>query len=129
MTREDINDWFLEAQKIPRHSLWVWKLDTFQLTEFFSRVVEEAQKQKKVAVSKAIAKERKARAKCGECGKSSTDGSALYCVSCCEQSMVKAAVAAEREACAQLCYSRGPFDGTVSVEVELARAIRARGEA
>jgi hypothetical protein len=36
--------------------------------------------------------------------------------------------AAEREACAQLCYSYGPFDGTVSTEVKLARAIRARGE-
>ena len=35
----------------------------------------------------------------------------------------------EREACAQVCYSRCPMDGTVSVEVELARAIRARGEA
>ena len=38
------------------------------------------------------------------------------------------AVAAEREACAQICYARCPMDGTVSVEVELARAIRARGE-
>jgi hypothetical protein len=36
--------------------------------------------------------------------------------------------AAEREACAQICYARCPMDGTVSVEVELARAIRARGE-
>ena len=36
--------------------------------------------------------------------------------------------AAEREACAQVCYARCPMDGTVSVEVELARAIRARGE-
>jgi hypothetical protein len=36
--------------------------------------------------------------------------------------------AAEREACAQLCYSYGPFDGTVSTEVKLARAIRARGK-
>jgi hypothetical protein len=36
--------------------------------------------------------------------------------------------AAEREACAQLCYSFGPFDGTVSTEVKLARAIRARSE-
>ena len=35
----------------------------------------------------------------------------------------------EREACAQVCYFRCPMDGTVSVEVELARAIRARGEA
>jgi len=34
----------------------------------------------------------------------------------------------EREACAQLCYSYGPFDGTVSTEVKLARAIRARGQ-
>ena len=37
-------------------------------------------------------------------------------------------LAAEREACAQLCYSYGPFDGTVSTEVKLARAIRARGQ-
>lgn len=63
MTRDDINDWFLEAQKIPRHSPWVWKLDTYQLMQFFDRVVEEAHKQKKVAVSKAIAKERKACAR------------------------------------------------------------------
>lgn len=40
----------------------------------------------------------------------------------------KTGVEEEREACAQLCYSRCPMDGTVSVEVELARAIRARGE-
>ena len=68
-------------------------------------------------------------AKCGECGKSAAEGWALYCVQCYEGSMVKAAVAAEREACAQVCYARCPMDGTVSVEVELARAIRARGEA
>ena len=67
-------------------------------------------------------------ATCGECGKSAAEGWALYCVQCCEDSMVKAAVAEEREACAQVCYSRCPMDGTVSVEVELARAIRARGE-
>jgi hypothetical protein len=36
--------------------------------------------------------------------------------------------AKEREACAQVCYARCPMDGTVSVEVELARAIRARGD-
>ena len=36
-------------------------------------------------------------AKCGECGKSAAKGWALYCVSCCEDSMVKAAVAEERE--------------------------------
>ena len=40
----------------------------------------------------------------------------------------KLVAAAEREACAQLCYSYGPFDGTVSTEVKLARAIRARGQ-
>ena len=36
-------------------------------------------------------------AKCGECGKSAAEGWALYCVQCYEDSMVKAAVAEERE--------------------------------
>ena len=44
--------------------------------------------------------EKGVNATCGECGKSAAEGWALYCVSCYEESMVKAAVAAEREACA-----------------------------
>lgn len=40
---------------------------------------------------------------CGECGKSAAEGWALYCVQCSEDSMVKAAVAAEREVCALVC--------------------------
>ena len=46
-----------------------------------------------------------------------------------DQKFAALVAAHEREACAQLCYSYGPFDGTVSTEVKLARAIRARGEA
>jgi hypothetical protein len=34
----------------------------------------------------------------------------------------------ERAACAQICYFAGPCDGTVSTELKLARAIRARGK-
>jgi len=34
----------------------------------------------------------------------------------------------ERNACAQICYFAGPCDGTVSTELKLARAIRARGK-
>jgi len=45
-----------------------------------------------------------------------------------DEAFAAVVAAAEREACAQLCYSYGPFDGTVSTEVKLARAIRARGE-
>ena len=60
---------------------------------------------------------------CGECGKSAAEGWALYCVQCCEDSMVKAAVAEEREACARLCEADGLLWG------DYATAIRARGEA
>lgn len=35
----------------------------------------------------------------------------------------------ERLACAKICYLAGPCDGTVSTELKLARAIRARGKA
>jgi hypothetical protein len=35
----------------------------------------------------------------------------------------------ERLACARICYSAAPSDGTVSTELELARAIRARSKA
>jgi hypothetical protein len=35
----------------------------------------------------------------------------------------------ERLACARICYSAAPRDGTVSTELELARAIRARSKA
>ena len=61
-------------------------------------------------------------AKRGECGKSAAEGWALYCVSCYEESMVKAAVAAEREACALVCEADGLLWG------DYATAIRARGE-
>jgi hypothetical protein len=46
-----------------------------------------------------------------------------------DEAFAELVATAEREACAQLCYSYGPFDGTVSTEVKLARAIRARGKA
>ena len=58
----------------------------------------------------------------GECGKNAAEGWALYCVSCYEDSMVRAAVAEEREACAKLCDEFGFVWPSVAV------AIRARGE-
>jgi hypothetical protein len=65
-------------------------------------------------------------ATCGECGKSAVEGWALYCVSCCEDSMVKAAVAEEREACAKVTESYEPICDRCPSGV--ANAIRARGD-
>jgi hypothetical protein len=77
-------------------------------------------------------------AKCGECGKSAAEGWALYCVECCEDSMVKTAVAAEREACARIADSYGgPKEpmmvgtyeaGWHNAAEAIAADIRARGE-
>ena len=70
-------------------------------------------------------------AKCGECGKSAAKGWALYCVQCYEGSMVKAAVAAEREACALVCekeYGDSIDDAERYTSRSCATAIRARGE-
>lgn len=74
-------------------------------------------------------------AKCGECGKSAAEGWALYCVSCCEESIVQTAVKEEREECAKVLdkviehlyiYN---YDGDASTELrQCANAIRARGE-
>jgi hypothetical protein len=50
-----------------------------------------------------VDEEKGVNATCGECGKSAAEGWALYCVQCYEGSMVKAAVAEEREACAKVC--------------------------
>lgn len=61
---------------------------------------------------------------CGECGKSAAEGWALYCVQCSEDSMVKTAVAEEREACARLLDEQW-----FKTQSECAAAIRARGEA
>lgn len=70
------------------------------------------------------------RGKCGECGKASAEGWALYCVKCCEDSMVKTAVAAEREACAKVCVDLVlAFAGRADLTaLQCAEAIRARGE-
>ena len=81
------------------------------------------------AVLDAVAAE---AAKCGECGKSAAEGWALYCVQCCEDSMVKAAVAEEREACALLCDKRAAdyrmgFEEKYEAQA-CAYDIRARGE-
>ena len=75
---------------------------------------------------------------CGECGKSAAEGWALYCVECCEDSMVKTAVAAEREACARIADSYGgPKEpmmvgtyeaGWHNAAEAIAADIRARGE-
>jgi DNA-directed RNA polymerase subunit N (RpoN/RPB10) len=70
--------------------------------------------------------EKGVNATCGECGKSAAEGWALYCVQCYEASMVKAAVAAEREACALVAESYEPLCDTCPSGV--ANAIRARGE-
>lgn len=76
---------------------------------------------------------------CGECGKSAAEGWALYCVQCSEDSMVKAAVAEEREACARIADSYGgPKEpmmvgdmeaGAYNAAEAIAADIRARGEA
>lgn len=87
-------------------------------------------------------------AKCGECGKSAAEGWALYCVQCSEDSMVKAAVAEEREAIiskieSEICHTEinnlrlaplfGQRQGPLAVRVDslaaVVDAIRARGEA
>ena len=74
-----------------------------------------------------------AAAKCGGCGKSAAEGWALYCVKCCEGSMVAAAVAEEREAAAKECETLLPskriFDQRYYEAVEdCVATIRARGE-
>jgi hypothetical protein len=65
---------------------------------------------------------------CGECGKSAAEGWALYCVSCCEDSMVKAAVAEEREACARIIEGEACAYSEPVWVVEIVNDIRARGE-
>ena len=82
--------------------------------------------------------EKGVKATCGECGKSAAEGWALYCVSCCEDSMVKAAVAEEREACARIAdFYGGPEEpmmvgtyeaGWHNAAEAIAADIRARGE-
>lgn len=76
--------------------------------------------------------------KCNECGKAQADGWALNCVKCYEDFMekpaVKAAVAAEREACAKVCDDRKMWltlvreDDAADGAEECANFIRARGE-
>ena len=68
--------------------------------------------------------------KCSGCDKTQAGGWALYCVRCCEDSMVAAAVAEEREACIEDCealgdsWRQGYLDGVKSCIA----VIRARGE-
>jgi hypothetical protein len=67
-------------------------------------------------------------ATCGECGKSAAEGWALYCVQCCEDSIVKAAVAEEREACARIIEGEACAYSEPVWVVEIVNDIRARGE-
>lgn len=106
MTRDDIIRMAREAGFEADESVSdVWATDGYWAEELerFARLVAAAE-----------------RGKCAECGKSAAEGWALYCVKCCEDSMVKAAVAAEREACAELCDSHG--------DDYLGDLIRARGD-
>lgn len=68
-------------------------------------------------------------AKCEGCGKPH----ALYCLKCCEESIVQTAVKEEREACAQVCDKRAAnyrmgFEEKYEAQA-CAYDIRARGEA
>ena len=70
-----------------------------------------------------------AAAKCEACGKPH----ALYCLTCCEESIVQTAVKEEREACAQVCDKRAAnyrmgFEEKYEAQA-CAYDIRARGEA
>ena len=64
-----------------------------------------------------------ASATCIECEKSAATGWALYCVSCYAESIMRAAVEVEREACARLLD-----DQRFRTQSECAAAIRARSE-
>ena len=68
-------------------------------------------------------------AKCEACGAPH----ALYCLTCCEESIVQTAVKEEREACAQVCDKRAAdyqmgFEEKYEAQA-CAYDIRARGEA
>ena len=67
-------------------------------------------------------------AKCEGCGKPH----ALYCLKCCEESIVQTAVKEEREACERIAMgeaSSGSSYGWPECAYVIAKAIRARGEA
>lgn len=75
---------------------------------------------------------------CDGCGKASAEGWALYCVSCCDETIVDAAVAEEREACARVCerisetiwrgHETAVIEAGTNVCNNAAAAIRARGD-
>ena len=112
MNRDDIIRWAHEAGAYEPTNKDDWAFELVDL-ERFANFVAAAE-----------------RGKCGECGKASAEGWALYCVKCCEDSMVAAAVAEEREACIEDCealgdsWRQGYLDGVKSCIA----VIRARGQ-